>query len=78
MKNLKGTGLKHNPCQGCEAYYTRPEFFGQCIMEIENACSWIVIYNNAPNQSPDADTKSSGDPDNNPRKDVDIFHAPML
>lgn len=32
------------------------------------------------NQPPDAVTKRSysGDPDNNPRKDVDVFHAPML
>ena len=44
MKNLQGTGLKHNPCQGCEAYYTRHGLFGQCVMEIENACSWIYIY----------------------------------
>ena len=31
-----------------------------------------------PNQSLDSDTKSSGDPDKNLRKDVDVFHAPML
>ena len=57
MKNLKGTGLKHNPCQGCEAYYTRDGLFGQCIMGIENACSWIKIYDNAPNQALDSDGK---------------------
>ena len=34
----------------------------------------------SPNQALDSDAKRSysGDPDNNPRKDVDIFHAPML
>lgn len=49
-------------------------------MEIEKACSWIAIYDNAPNQTLDSDIKRSysGDPDNNPRKDVDIFHAPVL
>lgn len=30
------------------------------------------------NQPLDADTKYSGDPDNNSRRDVDVFHAPML
>ncbi len=30
------------------------------------------------NQLLDADTKYSGDPDKNPRKDIDVFHAPML
>lgn len=60
MKNLQGTGLKHNPCQGCKAYYTRYGLFGQCIMELDNACPWIHVYDNAPNQAPDADAKSSG------------------
>ena len=34
--------------------------------------------NEIPNKLLDPDTKNSGDPDNNPRRNVDIFHAPML
>ena len=51
MKNLEGTGLQHNPCQGCEAYYTRDGLFGQCVMEIEKECRWIEIYDTALNRS---------------------------
>ena len=46
---------------------------------MQNSTSYIrLLKRKIANQAPDAGTKYSGDPDKNPRKDVDIFHAPML
>ena len=44
MDKLEGTGLSHNPCQGCEAYYTRDGFLLQCVLDIDSDCAWIKIY----------------------------------
>ena len=40
-------GLKHNPCQGCEGYYTRQGFDGECALERGGFCRWIKLYDRA-------------------------------
>jgi len=65
LASKDGLGIKCFTYRGCNFYNTK---------NCHRACGNYP----PPNQSLDSDTKYSGDPDNNPRKDVDIFHAPML
>ena len=44
---LAAVGLKHNPCQGCEAYYTRDGLFAGCAIEADGGCDWVKEYDAA-------------------------------
>jgi len=46
-EKLESCGLSHNPCQGCEAFYTGDDISGMCTMEFEGACAWIVKHDDA-------------------------------
>jgi len=45
MNKIENTGLSHNPCQGCEAYYTQDTHLGKCVLDANSDCAWIKIYN---------------------------------
>ncbi|MEA1885071.1 MAG: hypothetical protein U9N62_11215 [Thermotogota bacterium] len=66
-----GWNMKYDKilCQSCFDALETIELFREKIMELATA-----KYN----QSLDSDIKYSDNPDNNPRKDVDVFSAPML
>ena len=44
---LAAIGLRHNPCQGCEAYYTREGLFAGCAVESDGGCEWIRLHDDA-------------------------------
>ena len=44
---LEEAGLTHNPCQGCEAFYTRTGMRRQCVLDFDGSCKWIGIYEEA-------------------------------
>jgi len=44
---LEKVGLKHNPCQGCEAYYTRDGLLTGCAVEADGGCQWVVAHDRA-------------------------------
>lgn len=44
---LKAIGLGHNPCQGCEGYYTREGLFAGCAVEADGGCEWIKLHDKA-------------------------------
>lgn len=46
-EKLEEIGLSHNPCQGCEAFYTREGIQGMCAMEFDEACAWVVRHDDA-------------------------------
>ena len=63
-------------------WLTTPKLNGkQCSINLTNPSAnrmLLILWQQLYNQPLDSDSESNGDPDNNPRKNVDIFHAPML
>ena len=41
---LEKSGIRHNPCQGCDAYYTREGEYGRCAVEMDEGCQWILLF----------------------------------
>jgi hypothetical protein len=46
-EKLTLVGLGHNPCQGCEAYYTRDGLGYGCAAEVDGRCEWIKLHDAA-------------------------------
>jgi hypothetical protein len=44
---LAAIGLGKNPCQGCEAYYTREGLLTGCAVEADGGCEWIKLHDAA-------------------------------
>lgn len=44
QERLTTVGLAHNPCQGCDAYYTSEGLLGGCAIESHDMCDWLRLH----------------------------------